>query len=171
MKMEAIDLYAIWDLDNCLADDRARIKLINWGAADPTERYRDYHAACAEDPARNTDTFHTVTQFARPVFFTGRPEAVRGETAGWVRGELSVRQPPLLMRRPGDSRPSVLVKQEMVLLYMRYLAGEAPRAQGLCWGAFDDRPEIVEMYRRCGLNAALLSIHSVCAYTAPKAAK
>lgn len=163
------DQYVIWDLDNCLSDDRARIKLIEWADPDPTGRYAAYHAACAQDPARHLDVFYALSQLARPVFFTGRPEAVRSDTAQWVRCELSVKHPTLLMRRNNDSRPSVNVKHEMLMQYMHYISRLKPLVREECFAAFDDREEIVDMYRQCGLHAGLLSIHSDCAYAAPKA--
>ena len=163
--------YAIWDLDNCLSDDRSRIKLIDWANPDMTERYADYHAACAHDPARNLDVFHAITQLARPIFFTARPEAVRTDTTRWVRCELDIHQPLILMRRDDDRRPSSQVKCEMLAQYKFALHQRNPFSQDACFAAFDDREDIVDMYRQCGLNAALLSIHSVCAYVAPKASQ
>ena len=163
--------YAIWDLDNCLSDDRSRIKLIDWANPDMTARYAAYHAACVNDPARNVEVFLAITQLARPIFFTGRPESVRTDTSRWVRCELDIQQPLILMRRNDDHRPSVQVKSEMLAQYKFVLHQRNPYSQDACYAAFDDREDIVDMYRQCGLDAALLSIHSVCAYNAPKAHK
>lgn len=158
----------IWDLDNCLSDDRARIRLIDWESTNMYTRYLKYHDACAQDPLRNEDVFHAVTQLGRPVFFTGRPESVRALTLQWIRCELDVQQ-PLVMMRPNDCHaPSVVVKETMLKAYAAHMIekfGKLPP----CAGAFDDRGDIVDMYRSYGVPAALLSIHSVCAYTAPKA--
>jgi hypothetical protein len=33
--------------------------------------------------------------------------------------------------------------------------------------AYDDRPDVVEMYKQHGINGQLMSVHDVCAYTNP----
>ena len=160
------DQFAIWDLDNCLADDRARIRLIDWTKTDPTERYAAYHAAGALDPVRNENVFHAISQLARPVFFTGRPEAVRTAATRWIRCELDVEAPLVLMRPDGCTCSAVELKRAMISCYAVQMHEQ--RNVQACYAAFDDREDIVDMYRSFGIPAALLSIHSVSAYIEPK---
>ena len=70
--------YVIFDLDNCLADDRARIPLINWNENHPDKRYAEYHSDVSNDPVGNYDTFiHWINGLSiRPIFMTARPHSV-----------------------------------------------------------------------------------------------
>lgn len=160
--------FTIWDLDNCLSDDAARLRLINWAAPEPEARYAPYHAHCGTDPVGNLNVFHAVSQLGRPVFFTARPERYRLPTTAWVRCELDIEQPVILMRANGDHRCSVDVKRDMLRQYAAMVTPDRGHPS-LCAGAFDDREDIVDMYRDAGVNAALLSIHRACAMTRPTA--
>ena len=159
--------FAIWDLDNCLSDDRGRIRLIDWSQDNPDLRYNPYHAGCANDRCHNLDVFTTISQLARPVFFTSRPEAVRAETTRWIRCELDLQQPIIIMRPEKDHTPSLALKTEMLAQYIDTMLKSSNGMQP-CFAAFDDREDIVDMYRWHGIDAAILNIHSVCAYTPPK---
>jgi hypothetical protein len=153
----------IWDLDNCLSDDAERSALIDWrleGAA----RWGAYHAACGNDAPGNLRLFrllhnnlsHLAPTPAVPVFFTARPESVREPTEAWLRKQLAVRLQPwhLLMRADGDERSSTEIKREML---DRIGWTQRSGVQVVC--AFDDRPEVVAMYRAEGLQASILAIH------------
>jgi hypothetical protein len=165
--------YVIFDLDNCLADDRERIKLIDWNQTTPDLRYAAYHRDCGNDPAGNWHFFSDAIRHATPVFLTARPyhETVHGtdieqETRTWLHNYLGQVEPLLLMRNVNDHRPSVDVKREQVLELHDW---DIKLEDVVC--AYDDRPEIVEMYRDFGLEAQVLKIHDVCAYQKPKQLK
>ena len=162
--------YAVWDLDNCLSDDRDRIKLIDWAQEAPDARYAAYHTLCANDVVGNLNIFQAIGQAARPVFFTARPESVRLETTRWVRLELDIEQPIIFMRPNGDARPSTKLKREMLRVHNNHVISQYGAPQ-LCYAAFDDREEVVDMYRSFQIDAMLLSIHNHCAYTAPRSLK
>lgn len=161
--------YVIFDLDNCLADDRARIPLINWNENHPDKRYAEYHSDVSNDPVGNYDTFiHWINGLSiRPIFMTARPHSVgrhhvRMQTLKWIENNLGVLNPILLMRNVGDHRPSVELKRSQ----LDYLAD---------WGvsltdikcAYDDRADIVAMYCEHGIPAEVLAIHDSCAYSPP----
>lgn len=162
---------ALWDLDNCLADDSWRINFINWSAADLDVRYHDYHRLCSGDTVCNLSRFFAVhnDNDIEPVFVTARPERVRTMTKSWIRSHITGTFPDdamLLMRGNRDHTPSLALKRELV---------HGLRTRD--WGdsglqivtAFDDRPDIVAMYReQFGIDAHVLAIHSVCAYTPPQ---
>lgn len=154
---------AIWDLDNCLADDRWRIEFIDWAQTNPDKRYDKYHMLCGQDAPGNVSLFAAVSAQATPVFCTARPECVRGTTVRWLRNNLPQHHASyaslLLMRATGDHLPSVRLKHYMLTTL---------RAQGhTIAAAFDDREDVVRMYREHGVAAARLWIHDVCAMTPP----
>ncbi len=160
--------YVIFDLDNCLSDDRNRIPLIDWNAKTPSEKYAAYHARCGEDAPGNTRVYESWINKAdhTPIFLTARPTSVRENTESWVDNELdgdALGRGLLLMRENADQRPSVEVKRSQLRLLSKvYNVNPESIAH-----AYDDRPEIVEMYKSEGIQATVLSIHDHCAYTNP----
>lgn len=157
--------YVIFDLDNCLVDDRARIPLIDWTAPNPTLKYHAYHAACDSDNPGNMPAYRLATATATPVFLTARPEAVRSATRAWISRWLGVSDAKVLMRQDQDHRHSVELKRDLLAALPSVCGIEL--ADIVC--AYDDREDIVAMYREQGITAEVLKIHDVCAYTAPRA--
>lgn len=80
------------------------------------------------------------------VFCTGRPEKYREVTKAWLYSNLdgACSEFKLFMRKDGDHRPDYIVKEEMI--------GEL-WAQGLePYIVFDDRKQVVDMWRRNGIT-------------------
>lgn len=157
--------YCIFDLDNCLVDDRDRIPLIDWTAPNPTLKYHEYHAACQGDAPGNLETYRYVTSTHKPIFLTARPESVRSDTRTWISRWLGVTDPMLMMRQNFDHRPSVELKRDLLKAIPSVFSIEIADITA----AYDDREDIVAMYREQGLKAEVLNIHDVCAYTQPAA--
>ena len=157
--------FAVWDLDNCLANDEARLALIKWDQTHPDARYDAYHAAAHKDPVGNRNTFEAINQMARPLFLTSRPEKYRVQTALWLKNNFDLDDAVIFMRPDDDTRSSVDLKRAM----LGYGMAAMLRFYGArtCIAAFDDREDIVDMYRQAGLSAAVLRIHDVCAMTPP----
>lgn len=167
--------YVIFDLDNCLSDDRARIPLIEWDKKG-NARYNAYHAPCAQDPtsAHTMDVFELHrSQGMTPIFMTGRPNVHRKDTIEWLNRNfnvyisegryLSKSHSILLMRGEGDERPSVEIKDEQ----LEYLLEMYDIGPDKILMAYDDRPEICAMYMNHGIKAEQLYIHTLDAYTPP----
>ena len=157
--------YVIFDLDNCLADDEHRIPLIDWSQSDPEKRYAAYHAACGADVKKNGFALESHTKDgATPVFFTGRPTSVRGITHDWIHRNFGLGEGEydLYTRPNGDRRDSVALKHEMLLDFTSMVAPISDIV-----AAYDDRSDIVDMYRSRGISAYQMTIHSTCAYTPP----
>ena len=159
--------YVIFDLDNCLADDRARIPLIKWEEKHPDKRYAEYHRDVSKDPVGNYTTFQAAMLVETPIFMTARPHSVgrsnvRLQTLEWIKENLGVEDPILLMRNVGDHRPSVELKRSQ----LAHLADWEVKLEDIVY-AFDDRADIVAMYREHGIMAEVLAIHDVCAYKPP----
>ena len=166
--------FAIFDLDNCIADDAWRIPLVDWSAADSGKRYQAYHEACEGDKTGNRHILMDHINNGDHLFFlTGRPNAVRQKTVAWLQKRLTealdsgiiTRIPTwgLLMRNDGDERRTVDIKRSQ----LQSLAGDWGQALSDCTGAYDDREDIVEMYKHAGLPAKVVCIHNVDAYNPP----
>lgn len=81
----------------------------------------------------------------RIVFMSGRTDRCRRETQGWISEHVGVHsdEDNLFMREQGDRRPDNVVKDE---LFRKHVEGR--------WnvrGVFDDRPQVVRMWRLKGL--------------------
>lgn len=153
-------MIALWDLDNCLADDEWRIPKIDWSATKPELRYAAYHADAIRDRPGNLAAFRAVSAAARPAFCTARPEAVRMRTARWIRDALGERAPELHMRARHDHRSAVAIKAGFVDRIRRATNEKIAFA-------FDDREDVVEMYRARGIPAVILKIHNTTADAPP----
>lgn len=153
----------IFDLDNCLSDDEWRIPRIRWDLSVEAGRYDAYHAVCGEDALRNLSVVRAAAErFDGVAFCTARPEKVRTQTLDWLvrMGLARGTAPTLLMRRNVDHRPGRDVKHEQ-LRQLRESMHDVI-------GAYDDRDDILEMYRLMGVPCVTkMQIHSTCAYTPP----
>lgn len=163
MKPKAI----IFDLDNCLSDDRDRIKLIDWTQSNMDRRYETYHSFCEQDRFHLANFLFGLGSVIEPeapvpeiLCVTARPVSVLARTEKWLRQHLFGRAPSwrLFMRRTGDSRSSVELKRAIT---------ESLMIDYDILHAFDDRTDVVEMYQELGLEASVLKIHDQCAMTPP----
>lgn len=153
--------YVILDLDNCIADDAWRIPKINWQKSNPMERYHDYHSLSGFDRVGNVDLFekHSAEKI---IIFTARPVLYSAVTQEWLRRS-KIDYEYLVMRNNGDHRHSLELKRTML--------GWLPHVYGVdlkeIAAAYDDRPDVVAMYKEEGIPAFQREIHNVCAYTKP----
>ena len=152
--------HVILDLDNCIADDSWRIPRINWQKANPMERYHDYHSLSAWDRLSNARVAHDPA-FSY-IIFTARPVLYRAITEEWLQ-RWGVFYDHLIMRNNDDHRPSVELKSKMLNWLPEHYGIKLDQIEA----AYDDREDVVDMYRINGVNGQLLSIHDVCAYTNP----
>lgn len=152
--------YVIIDLDNCIADDAWRIPHIHWQKSNPMERYHDYHSLSAYDQAGNSFLYDNAQ--GEVIVFTARPVLYAPITHEWLRRN-GVNAKHVIMRNNNDHRSSLELKRHM----LHWL----PELYGVTWSeisaAYDDRPDIVEMYRKHGIWAHECRIHDACAYTPP----
>jgi len=160
--------FVIWDLDNCLSDDRGRLTLIDWDLRDDErgDRYHKHAAADAPNP-------HAVELFQKqdaagliPLIFTGRPITHEHETDSWINRHLLPRRPIMkVMRAKGDGRSAAGLKYGMLRLCINMGLFRIDQVAG----AFDDRADVIEMYRDAGIpNAVIVRANDLCAYTRPK---
>lgn len=154
--------YIIVDLDNCISDDAWRIPKIDWSKKNPLERYHEYHSLSAFDALVNEDIVTRPGQ--RAIVFTARPVLYRAITEEWLRRH-DVPFDHLVMRNNDDHRHSMEIKRQM----LHWL----PEHYGVSWkriaAAYDDRQDVVDMFRRYDIDAYVRAAHDVCAYTDPTA--
>lgn len=133
----------IVDIDGTLADNTHRQHLI-LGTQKDWDAFFD---ACPDDApifpvvslvkSLLRDKSHVV------IFVTGRPERIREETLAWLRENVGVDDPILMMRPDGDRRPDYEIKAD--LLSELRSCGVEPEL------AIDDRPAVAAMWRSEGL--------------------
>lgn len=151
-----LDKYVIWDIDNCLADDKWRAHLIERGKTG-NERYDAYSAMMTEDSAYWIKEFQFMARFAQPVFFTGRVAKWQQDTRRWLEvwGYIGGRViAPLYMRDNDDSSTPAELKQKMLERLILRVGVENIIA------AFDDIPAVIEMYEAHGVKGCLLQINT-----------
>lgn len=141
------------DVDNCIADDHWRHRLIKWHQPPTDARYHDYHLASALDRAANLE------KLAQPnstiIFLTAMPIAYAEVRAAWMR-RYKIRHELILYRPNEDRRDSVELKRAMVrtlILNFGLVLGEV-RA------CYDDKLPVVEMYKEEGLPGIHLQINN-----------
>lgn len=169
--MNSKRLVTIFDIDNCLSDDEHRIPLIRWDLPIDAGRYDKYHASAMQDTARPLGEVQALC-VGEAVFFTARPNKYRDITLNWLRGmygeHIDIKPANIYMRADNDHRPSTLLKRDMLasLLNPNHAPGEIKIVVEM---AYDDRADVVAMYRENGVEARVLALHNTSAYAPPKA--
>lgn len=77
------------------------------------------------------------------LFVSGRPDSCKDATWRWLSNNVVVPY-DLIMRKTGDRRADYIVKRELFDKYIRYNYNVL--------GAFDDRNQVVDMYRSLGIT-------------------
>ena len=153
--------HIIIDLDNCIANDAWRIPNINWQKSNPMERYHDYHSLSGFDECGNMDIF-AEHPGAVGIVFTARPVMYRAVTEEWLRRK-GVPYEFIVMRNNTDHRPSLDLKRTM----LKWMPEVYDIPLETIVAAYDDRPDVVEMYKSYGIMGHKRELHNVCAYTPP----
>lgn len=141
----------IFDLDGTVADLSHRLRFIKQAPKD----WAAFYAACSDD-----EVIEEVAYFARllhdcghKVFFvTGRSDVCEERTQDWLRNNF-IPFTSVYMRAEGDHRPDTIVKAELVDDLMTDW-----REYGKPAGIFEDRQQVVDMYRAKGLRVFQVSV-------------
>lgn len=140
----------IFDLDGTISDDSWRVVHRYKG------EYDTYHNQLGFDEPMNWKlTDFDQTEF-EPVILTTRPEKYRSMTLRWLRRNKFPKWSSvcLLMRPNGNLLPSPELKQQMVFwLIVNYRFGYVKMA-------YDDRGDIIEMYKSLGIPAKKVTYES-----------
>lgn len=134
----------IVDIDGTVCNIDHRLHFLKSNPQD----WDGFYKACVDDtPITEVITVVKATANAGPMlaFITGRSEIVREETRTWLtkNGLFPI---ALLMRKEGDHREDNVVKEEL----LDKLIETFPYHN--IGGAFEDRQQVVDMYRRRGLR-------------------
>jgi len=150
MQLKEVKQVVIFDLDGCVFDDEWRLPKIDMSLSGE-DRYKEYHLGIDADPVIS----HSLSMLRKAaelgatiVFMTARPQHCQGATKLKLH-TLGIEY-ELMMREPGDDRPSPEVKCSMVYGLFEKIGPFR------IFGAFDDREDVIQMYRLLGLNAWVL---------------
>lgn len=152
--------FIILDLDNTVANDAWRIPKIDWAEDDPFKRYHRYHQLSSFDEAGNRDLFDGTPHDV--IIMTARPVHYHAQTEEWLLRQ-GIDPAIIMMRNNGDHTHSRELKRRQFLSLWE--AHNIAVENIAC--AYDDREDVVDMYRNFGVNAEVRSIHNICAYTNP----
>jgi hypothetical protein len=137
-----MDCY-LFDIDGTLADLNHRLHYIQR----KPKNWDEFFRASADDKAiaHICDLARHLSKVKPIVFVSGRSDQVRCETEDWLEREVG-RRGPLYMRSARDTRPDYIVKAELLDALMA--DGYDPIM------AFDDRDQVVKMWRGKGIPCA-----------------
>ncbi len=146
----------LFDLDGTLADCAHRLHHIQGGRKD----WKSFFAHCGSDlPIPHiVELARHLAQVETLVFCSGRSDEVRKETEAWLAAQAL--SGPLYMRRRNDKRADYIVKAE--LLDQILADGFEPIM------AFDDRDQVVKMWRARGIPCAQVAEGDFDAAYSPK---
>ena len=134
-------MYYIFDLDGTLADISHRLHFIEGNKKD----WDAFYDACSEDiPIKKTISLLINLYYAdnNIIILSGRSDAVKEKTMKWLKDNLSVVFFTLYMRKTGDHRPDVEVKQEWLDEWLKHHKKEEISI------VFEDRKQVVDMWRK-----------------------
>lgn len=158
MNRQLNDNVVIFDIDGCISDDRWRRARIPAGANQPLQ-FDFYHAGCGDDPPLEVGRKLLEDHIARGdfiAFCTARPFKVAEITAKWIKDHFDIEPTKdfiILMRQDDDARSAVEVKMEF-LTYVRQYIEQTKKKLVM---AYDDRQDIIDMYRSKGVAVGLLN--------------
>lgn len=90
------------------------------------------------------DTYKNTVGTIYPLFVSGRPDSCREATRQWISDNVGVYPYRLFMRKTGDTRPDWQVKLDIFDQNVRHKYNVL--------AAFDDRNQVVDMYRELGIT-------------------
>jgi hypothetical protein len=143
----------IFDLDGCISDDEWRRGMIDERKPD---KYGTYHEQILDDDPVLAGKDHLAKCISAgefPVFITARPFKYAPQTRTWIQKHLGLFATDdywLFMRDNLNTKSSVDIKREALALIKR----SYPNAKIVC--GYDDREDVVTMYRCEGIEAYIL---------------
>ena len=135
-----LEKYVVVDMDGTLADCSERLKHLH--GADGKKNWKKFFEGMDKDPLNHKVLYKAVSYYLPLVIVSARPEEYRDVTESWLK-QHGICFYDLLMRRRGDYREDSIVKQEIL---DKFLTCDKIHV------VLDDRPQVLEMWRRNGLN-------------------
>jgi hypothetical protein len=135
----------IFDIDGTLADLSHRLHFIEGDKKD----WDTFHKCCyIDEPIFEVITIARALNVAghTVVYATGRPTSVYNETTDWLIKYKLPNSKRIFMRPDGDHREDCVVKSELLDMINAAYANEK------LGGIFEDRQQVVDMYRARGFR-------------------
>lgn len=157
----------IFDLDGCVSDDAWRRSRIPSDATGGLQ-FDFYHAGCGQDKplaAGGEILRRHIADGHYVIFATARTTKFAKLTADWIKDNFRIepnREFMLLMRQENDHRSSPEIKREMTQFIKRWCTEPDRPAEVVA--AYDDRIDVVCMYREEGLPAKVLAAAGLIAH-------
>ena len=138
----------IFDIDGTLSDCSQRKHFVEQEVKD----WDNFYKGMAEDEP-NWDVINILNKIllsnfsGKILFVTGRPESYREVTEYWLAKyfrELNAYNCKIFMRKDGDYRSDAVIKKELWETVLEPIYD--------CYGVFEDRKQVVDMYRELGLT-------------------
>lgn len=133
----------IFDIDGTIADCSHRLHFIQQETPD----WDTFYSLCGNDkPINNVCNMMRVLQrYSEIIFVTGRSEKFRNHTVEWLKRQTgSFTDYHLFMRADGDHRPDYEIKKEIYEQHIKDIFNVL--------GVFEDRDQVVKMWRELGLT-------------------
>jgi hypothetical protein len=148
---------AIFDLDGCLSNDAWRQSYI--GLVQSEGRYDYYHQNLEHDTPliQGVEILAKhVLEGRRIIFITARPLKFGTATHKWIKERLNLKNGDYIiyMRPSGDNRGSVELKRDVVQRLKKSV--HSSKGAESIYIAYDDRDDVVNMYREEGIYAWVL---------------
>lgn len=145
--------YIILDLDNCISEDEWRLKYIDHEQKSSMGKHHAYNMLAGWDKCRNQIIFRPFNK-RKIIIFTSRPMLYKPITDEWLRRN-AINPMAKFIRPPGDVCGSVDLKYN----FLRVLRNEHHVSNRDIVCAYDDKIEVINMYKNEGVNARLVAIH------------
>lgn len=154
--MEYRNLY-VFDLDGTLCDISHRLKYIrnNNGTRLAHPNWEKFFKECVNDePLSGTiEILKSLQRCGKQVCIcSGRSDEVQAETMEWLQLQgIDIIRLILVMRKDGDYRSDITVKDELLTNVLKILNNEY---EGITWNPiiFEDRKQVVDMWRNKGFT-------------------
>ena len=134
----------IFDIDGTIADCSHRLKHIQ----NDTPDWDTFYSLCVNDkPIDNVcHLLRMIPSDVDIIFITGRSEKWCNHTESWIGRYVfgTIRNRALFMRADGDHRPDYVIKKE---IWEKHIKDKYN-----VLGVFEDRDQVVKMWRELGLT-------------------
>ncbi len=137
----------ILDLDGCSCNDEHRLHVLEQNWPRSPRIWDAYHSLCIHDCPANKDVWRDRSDI---IVLTGRPADYESATRAWM-ARHGMKTHFIQMRPVGNVDPAPLLKR----IWASRLLKDGVHIDA----AYDDRQDIVDMYKSLGINATRLRAH------------
>lgn len=154
----------ILDLDNTIADDSWRMNRIDWDNPCKVKRFSRYHRSSIFDKHANSHLWEDYEDGV--IIATARPESFSGVTQLWLERIGLWEKVLFCFFRPNDCFISSPELKSGFLDDLETAFNIDVGSAIHC--AYDDRKDVIDMYRKRGVEAKQVQVHNVTSIGARK---